>query len=59
MKRNEFEKLLADERAVFCAAFAAAYVLYTRDGSYESRAKWRAGIEAKAAVKAFNEELKP
>ena len=58
MTRDDFEKLLADERAVWLAAFAASYVLHIHDGSRDARAKWRAGLDAKAAVKAFQEECK-
>ena len=58
MTREEREQLPPDEQAVFCAAFAASFVLHTHDGSYDARAKWRAGSDAEAAVKAFREEWK-
>lgn len=58
MTPEEREKLPHDEQTVWLAAFAASYVMHTHDGSYDARAKWRAGIDAESAVKAFRKEWK-
>ena len=60
MTREEREQLPPDEQSVFCAAFAASFVLHINHGSHTERrdAKWGASFDAKSAVEAFREEWK-
>ncbi len=60
MTPEEREKLPPDEQAVFCAAFAASYVMHVNHDSWDKRnnAKWNASEDAKLAVAAFQEDWK-